>query len=181
ISDGRASRQAPVESVIDGTGFTQAEKDLLDTGDPVPSPYPNHSNTTGDNWRVVDDDSILMTFDLGDTFLLDGFHVWNFNESGQTGRGAKSVDVSFSTDGTNFSSAANFTFVEATGATTYTGEDYSLNATTSARWVRFDIQNSHNDPDRVGLSEVRFLAIPEPASVALIGLGGIMLLARRRW
>ena len=101
-------------------------------------------------------------------------------KTNNTNRGSKSVNVSFSTNGTSFSSPTNFTFDQAPGADAYTGQSFALNQTTSARYVKFDILSNQGDNSRVGLGQVRFLAIPEPASVALIGLGGIMLLTRRR-
>ena len=39
----------------------------------------------------------------------------------------------------------------------------------------------HTDHDDVGFDSVSLTVIPEPASLALLGLGGIALLLRRRW
>jgi hypothetical protein len=56
---------------------------------------------------------------------------------------------------------------------------------TSARYVAIEILTNHGDTyngGRVGLDEVAIMAgeIPEPASLALFGLGGLMILRRKR-
>ena len=52
----------------------------------------------------------------------------------------------------------------------------------SARYVGIEILTAENtDPnDRVGFGQVEFTAIPEPGSLALLGLGGLLVARRRR-
>ena len=189
------------DDTINGSGLSDAT--IVETGDAEPSPYPTHSTNDSDAWwsdvNVENNiDEVFITFDLGSVHSLEGMHIWNLNGGGagrSTSSGVENLNVEFSTDGSIFSGAEAFTLNEAPGAATYTGESHDFASTVSARFVRFDVQTTFEnngsivkdgDPEtvevsnRAGLSEVRFLAIPEPASAALLGLGGLMLLPRRR-
>ena len=57
----------------------------------------------------------------------------------------------------------------------------ALNSVT-ARYVAIEILTAENsDPnDRVGFGQVEFTAIPEPTSLALLGIGGLLIARRRR-
>lgn len=70
-------------------------------------------------------------------------------------------------------------FAKAPGTETYRGEHFDFTSTITARYVLFDVNTNHGST-RAGLSEVRFTAIPEPASLGLFGLMGALLLMRRR-
>lgn len=185
-----------------GSGLSDAT--IVETGDAEPASYPSHSNSSSDSWwsdvNVENNiDEVFITFDLGQTYTLEGMHVWNLNHGSSGGRttssGVKDLNVEFSTDGSTFSGAEAFTLTEAPNSTAYTGESRDFASLVTARYVRFDVQTTFEndgsttkdgDPqtvevsNRAGLSEVRFLAIPEPATTALVGLGGVILLYRRR-
>ena len=81
-----------------------------------------------------------------------------------------------------------------TGLDTYLGEDIALNAT-GVQYVKFDINSnqcssgvwtcdgSPPNPDTdwyVGLSEVQFTGVPEPATITMLGLGCLGLLRKRK-
>ena len=131
----------------------------------------------------------FITFDLEDNYDLSSFTVWNYNESGATARGANGVTVSVaSSEGGSFTALAGITtFTIAPGdAVTVFGETFDLTALAAAgnvRLLRIDITSSHGgDFDFAGLSEIRFdgEAVPEPTTTALLGLGGLALILRRR-
>lgn len=51
--------------------------------------------------------------------------------------------------------------------------------------MRLTVVNNHfggtaADGDRLGLGEVKFVAVPEPSKAILVGLGGLAFLRRRR-
>ena len=144
-------------------------------------------------------DEVFITFDLGTNHQLSGMHVWNLNHGSAGGRSTQSgVEgperrvLHGRNDLLRQRIAHPHRGAQRRGD--YTGETVSFDNAVSARYVRFDVQTTfENDgsitkddtstveaSNRAGLSEVRFLAIPEPASVALVGLGGMMLLLRRR-
>ena len=135
-----------------------------------------------------DDPNPSVTFDLGAVFSIKSFHVWNYNElaggaTDLTGRGVNGVSVEFGTTAALGSTVPGITnFARADSTATYAGEDFNAFAPFSARFIRFDINSNHGgDNNFYGLSEVQFLGIlvPEPGSLALLGLGAMGLLLRR--
>tara|TARA_B110000879_G_scaffold172437_1_gene223951 strand:+ start:3466 stop:4137 length:672 start_codon:yes stop_codon:yes gene_type:complete len=127
--------------------------------------------------------SEVVTFDLGGTFNVDGVHLWNwvFTNNTSTKWGVDEMDISFSSDGVNFGNTATVSF----------DPDIALNGPSSAQTRTFSIQSGVThiqldsiksfDMSRVGFGEIRFSeAVPEPSTTALLGLGGLALILRRR-
>jgi hypothetical protein len=132
-----------------------------------------------------------LIFDLGNTYSLNGLRLWNYAEywGGATynDRGVKDFTLSFSTDGgTTFSNAQNFTAAIGGGAgglplpNRSAGQAFSF-GDISANFVKFDITSSQGSTFSSGIAALRFTAVPEPSTYALV-LGGIatLLLIRRR-
>jgi hypothetical protein len=157
-----------------------------------------HNNNAADMW-LSDGDGVnetnegenglptSITFDLENNYNLDAIGVWNYNEVGLTSRGAREVAISVASgEGGVFNPLGLFELEEATGANNYEGQLISLEDFVLAddvRRIRFDINSNWGDANQyVGLSEIRFsgTVIPEPSSLALLGLGGLALLRRRR-
>ena len=166
---------------IDGTGLDDAT--VVETDDPVPDTWPAHSTSRFDNWLdngEGGDESGAgapeITFDLGQEYLLSSIRVWNHNE--RSDRAVKDVNITFSTDGTTWANLLATTFPEPSKDPTYTGFDVSLSSIT-ARYIEFDVQNNYGTNAYTGHSEVRFVAIPEPATGGLLGLIVTALLGRR--
>ena len=138
-----------------------------------------------------------IVYDLGASYDVSSFRVWNYNEAGGdpawTLRGAQNVQISVSETGAagTFTAVTDpadlnttFTFLPGTGADGYLGQLFAFTDAFSGRYVRFDILTNYGGANSyTGLSEVQFddAPIPEPAGVALLALaGGAALLRRRR-
>ena len=133
-----------------------------------------------------------ITFDLGDEYDLASVSIWNFNRDAGaqgggddfTNLGIETMDILVSTDNSTWENLGGFTLTEASGLSTYAGETHNLSAANeNIRYVQFDVStifNSSPGGPQVGLSEVRFTEVPEPATISLLGFGGVLALVRRR-
>ncbi len=146
-----------------------------------------HVAGNGDNVMYHQDlDNTLPNFaiyDLEANYYLDSLKVWNYNDAGNLGIGAKDVKISVaSSEGGAFTDIWTGQFDQAPGLDNVDfGQVIDLN-TADVRLVRFDITSNYGFTARGGLtgfSEVRF-ATPEPSSTALLGLGGLALMLRRK-
>ncbi|MDB6175854.1 MAG: exported protein of unknown function [Chthoniobacteraceae bacterium] len=111
----------------------------------------------------------VITYDLGAAVHLTSLHVWNYNETNLSSRGAKQVEVLVSpTPGGPFTSAGTFTFIKASAAATEPGQHLEIDQP-NVRQVRFNIVSNYGDANQLtGLSEIRFFKEglpPDPTPV----------------
>ena len=130
----------------------------------------------------------FITFDLGAPYDLTGAYIWNFNQlsgdNNATARGVQGFDLLTSPDNSTFATAiSGGTLAQAGGSNAEPAQFVPFTAA-AARYVTIDVNSNFDGPfnNVVGLSEVRFqgTAVPEPAALGLLGLGGLALLRRRR-
>jgi len=161
-------------NTINGSGFTEA------TG--------VHDASFTNMWMSNAELPCSITFDLEANYDLNDVTVWNFNEPGRTGRGAKAVEILIASSvGGAYTSLGTFEFSRAPGTVSNFGQVIDLTSYTAAddaRLVRFAISTNWvpegGDAKHTGLAEVRFDAVPEPATMSLLGIGGLLALVRRR-
>lgn len=112
----------------------------------------------------------FIVFDLGAVFNVNQMVLWN---------GAGGVTASPSSFNVSTSLTSNFSVSQAGGSFAgnmlYTGTVYDL-ANTSARFVRMDIAGNFGNGCCVAIGDIAFdvtqaAAVPEPGSLALLGLG----------
>jgi len=179
---------------VDGSGLTG--------GGHVNWEDPSVVWTTLGPYEVTDFDPYI-TFDLGGVYDVTGIREWGYNSNFQDDTlaaagvyisimGPDEVDVFTSTDGANFALATTVNFALAPGVDGYTGNDVAVNLP-GVRYIKLDIMTNHDGAvfdgtgangglidgrGLTGLSEIRF--VPEPATLVLLGLGGLATLRRRR-
>jgi hypothetical protein len=130
------------------------------------------------------DATLIYTFSSALTDKLTTIAVWNYSQTNQLNRWADSVDVSVDTGsgltllGTYQlsdpgSSAINSDLIDVSG--------FNLVGATQVTLKINQGKADNNGTDFTsGLSEVAFQTVPEPSSAALLGLGGLALILRRR-
>jgi hypothetical protein len=126
----------------------------------------------------------FITFNLGSEMDLDGAYIWNFNQDGQGGRGYLNFDI-YVGDSSDLAATtllvSGASIVRDGGSGTVSAQFEPLLAS-GVQYVKL-LSQSNGTNNIVGLSEVRFVeaaAIPEPTTTALLGLGGLALILRRR-
>ncbi len=119
-----------------------------------------------------------LTFNLGSVFDVTSTTIWNYGD-GCCGidRSVKDLMIEASLDNINYFSVINNAVLAIPVGDPYPGETLALN--TTAQYVRFILSSNYGSV-YTGLSEVQFEGtsvtpptptIPEPSSIALIGLG----------
>jgi len=112
-----------------------------------------------------------IAFDLGQSYTVTGFHLWNYNEMAGTSlttRGAKDTTVYACTTMPTINTAWNASWGTATGdsyqfaaapspaSPTYAGTDYTFTTPFTTRYIAFRITSNNGGDAYVGLSEIRF-------------------------
>jgi hypothetical protein len=154
---------------VDGSGLSSTTMPT----DPDAGPWPTHTSTPDSNMWLAYPKSTYpnptISFDLGAAYILSGAHVWNYNEN-LSNRGCRNVDVYVSNDNATWGSAvATWELGQASGDSSYTGENKSFPPPTQpVRYVKF-VPTSDWGGDSRGLSEVRFITPPPVFGVVLTG------------
>lgn len=143
--------------------------------------------------------------DFGSAQTIYGADVWNI-DTFYHGRGVKDVSISVSADGVSWATAWAGTVARADGTLPtlmYDGVTWvnpnlqpghapqygrlfdtraDFGGAVSAQYVVINIANNWEDNygDYIALDEVRFLAIPEPATLSMLGLGIVAFLRKRK-
>ena len=142
----------------------------------------------------------VITWDLGGDTPVGTAIFWQYQNDGggdnRVGNHARTIELQFNTEAEGAAAFAGLTTTLKLKPT-LTGDQniaqgFALSGD-SYRYVRMAVTDNHfGDPDgfgvhptiggdRVGLGEVRFAnEIPEPATMLLLGLGGVALLRKRR-
>lgn len=151
-----------------------------------------YDNDTNSFWHANEAPAgVWIEFDLGSVLgqNLETMVVWNLQPSdgfpGEVTRGFEQFDIVL-LDG-SMSPIATFNDVTLAGPPVAqdfsTGEIVDFADTAGVRYVRLELDSNFDGSNFAGLSEVRFTAadpVPEPSSIGLLGLGGLVLILRRK-
>ena len=172
------------DHTVDGSGLTDANANgfLGDVGDThINASDPGYVWTTVGNLGPTPptDFDPTIIYDLGDVDVYDVsvMRIWNDNSAGFTHLAAKDVEVFAGRTLEALSSRGTFTFAQAPGLVSYTGQDIPVSFA-RVRYIKFDILTNHDGAvfdgtgteggtdgrHLAGLAEVRFKGRVSPAS-----------------
>ena len=169
----------PWENLINDSGMSGDTRTLADT---------NSRGDYGDGMGLTNGYPVAnLVFDLGQDYDLDEMWVWNYSDHGPTVIfGMQYIQIYIQAEG-GPDVAAGYVQVGTHDGTAANAVDliHDFNGAT-ARYVKFFTAGfpDHNWSGGVynycGLGEVRFYEVPEPATMTLLGLAGLLGLRRRR-
>jgi hypothetical protein len=137
------------EKTVDGSG--------LDKND-------GHSANGADMWLSMGVTPNWIQYEFDKVYTLHELWVWNSNQPVEPfiGFGAKTVKIEYSTDGTTWTTLSSVPeFARAPGAAGYTPGTFVAFGDVMAKYVKLTITSTWGGMPVTGLSEVRFLYLPE--------------------
>ena len=136
--------------LIDGSGFYEIE---AGTGCYV---HTNEIYSDG-NCMWNGETNAWLIFDLGKSFSVNGFYVWNYNEGGGwNSRSVKELEILTSEDGKTWRHLDKVTLRQATGQDEEPGETIKFKEPVRTRFFKWQILSNYRGGEMSGLSEVRF-------------------------
>jgi len=133
-----------IENTIDGSGLDSADR---------------HSTTGSDMWLASPGSQTLwVEYEFDQAYKLYQMCVWNYNAD--SGAGVRDVTVSYSSNGSNWTTLQDVEFNRASGSSSYTCNTTVAFGGVAVRYVRLVVHSNWNGGSSYGLSEVRFLSLP---------------------
>ncbi|MBX2852377.1 MAG: PEP-CTERM sorting domain-containing protein [Phycisphaeraceae bacterium] len=133
---------------------------------------------------------VSLIYDLGSEVDLETLHLWQANQTGGNfNRGINQFDVLISSTASASDNPSDASFVEVitdanlaiSAGGDISAQNFDLTGLTG-QFIQIRIDSNHGSTAVTGLSEVRVtgVPVPEPGSLALLGLSGLMIARRRR-
>jgi hypothetical protein len=154
---------------IDGSGLNEMDQHLTDSAA---------------MWQATGVAGTWIQYDFDKAYKLHEMLVWNSNTMVEPfiGFGAKEITIETSTDGTTWTALAGVhQLAKGTGLADYTANTTVDLGGATAKYVKLTMVSAQGLAGQIGLSEVRFLAIPtlarepQPTSGAAVNSADIML------
>ena len=123
-----------------------------------------------------------LIFDLQSDYTLQSVSLFNTMNYPHQDTGTKEFNIQISSDGVNYSTPLITGQLEWQNQTY---QDFSFDNLVSARYVQINLISAYVSTfnglyNRVGLNEVKIMAVPEPTSLSLLALGGLALALNKR-
>ncbi len=157
----------PPVNMVNNSGLTAGPSGVLGAADST------HSNNDSEMWYsdpflTPPDTTPIVVFNLGGVYDLKTTRLWQYNQAGGfTVYGAAEIELSFSSDNTNFTTLSPTLFPARAGGTNgEPAQDFSTPGT-GVRYVRLQIFTTFGGAQATGLSEVRFVASGSKAAISL--------------
>ena len=177
-------------STVNGSGMV--------SGEGATGLHTNASQSVAYGWQVNQPGNIAHWFkvDLGDTYDVGKMHVWNGH--GNSWNGIKTADIYYSTTDSGNNTANDEADFNTSGWNLLTagqafqqqanpGDNFGPTDTialdVTARYIVLNISEAWGGINTTSIGELQFeeaVAVPEPATMGLLALGGLALLRRRR-
>ena len=126
-----------------------------------PSLTADHEASIPSNSFVSDDSTGSFDFDLGGTFILDGFSFWNQNNGGPGASGTTGIQgvvVSSSLDGVNYTPIPGSPTTFAQVTTDLSPPETFTFTPVNASFIRFEVSSNYGDTS-TGFAEVAFSGV----------------------
>ena len=173
----------PIGATIDGSGLSGGGT----SGDILSE---LHATSAANNcWLGDKDDNQVVDFTLAGAADVAAVHFWQYdrNSNGSWDRRTlSSFDIAFSTDnGTTYSTPIAITGIAGddiagSGSAIIPVQTFTFAQLTGVTNIQMTNLVNHGDNDWVAFSEIRFDTVPEPGTMALLALGGLAMIRRRR-
>ena len=182
-----------LSDVYDGSGLTGNSHNGGDVDCAVHGPYSTRTNM-GTYWDYTPTAQYnagttlggwWMAFEFNEAKPLDSLDIWNMGGWFYQG-GYNQVVIETSTTGGattgDWSTAFSGNLAQAPNTDPFTGPTDSIDmADVSAQYVVITALTNHGYSNNAyaGLAEIQFVLVPEPATLAVLGLAGVLCLIRR--
>lgn len=130
-------------------------------------------------WLTPNGENGYATVDLGSSYSITSFVLQDSHNRGYFDRGTNAYTIAVSVDGVNFSDVVSDSFSN-TEWHDLLLKTNTLGSPSVGRYVRFTVDSRYGSSAGLNEIEVYGQAVPEPASMAALGLGALGLLRRRR-
>ena len=158
ISNSSAFGPRVASHIVDSSGLTVGPSGILGAADSTHGNDVNASMWYSDPFLTPPDTTPFVVLDLGTTYDIQTTRIWQYNQEpyGFTVYGAAEVEISVSSDNTNYNSLGSVFPTRAGGTNGEPAQDFST-LTNGVRYVKLQIWTSFGGAQATGLSEVRFV------------------------
>jgi len=180
VASSSVNAERSLTRTIDSTGLSGGGT----SGDILSETHLNNDSNGGTYWLSGNTGSNVagevLTFTLQSASVVDAVHMWGYDRIGSTSRSIQNFDLSFSTNGGGTYANTIALVLAVPSADPIPVQTLNFAQQTGVTHIRITNMTNYGDSNYVGLNEIRFSAVPEPTTTALLGLGGLALILRRR-